>query len=637
MKTQGSQRVTTVVLAMICLLATGSSYAVAPDGRTNQDPARDLDLVTWFDANTLLMFVNNVGSFAHDDGAYLYRLDGLYFPRPLDLADILGARTAIYAAGLWVGAEVDGEVRVAIAEYSQEYVPGTMLGGMPQPDNSSFRVYKINEGDTPGTNDDYRDWPFDDGAPATVDELGNRVPLILGKQALWTVFNDADPLAHWNDAGGTSPLGIEVQLYAHGTDISCELSQAVFMHYKIINKGSVTLENTYISLWVDPDLGAASDDLVGCDTLLSLGYCYNDGPDAVYGANPPAVGIKLLQGPIVPSPGDSAWVHSKNEWIPDHRNLPMTAFAKYINGTDPDTYWESYNYMRGLEPDGSPIVNPVTGTVTPYMVSGDPVSGSGWIDESSADRRFMLSCGPLTMAPSDTQEVVVAVLIGAGEAELSPFYAAVCEPAIQTSAISEIKRVASVIQDEFMGFGAPPVATDDSYGARGDATLYVIAPGVLANDSDSGGSPLSAILESDVSHGSLELNADGSFLYSPNDPSFSGEDQFTYYANDGTANSNTTATVHLFVRPGAPIAPGDFDEDGFITSTDLSAEIDALFRNGPDPTDGGCTLASRGDFDCDGFNTAHDLTTLIDYIFAGGEGPCDPCDLQSSLQGTTSE
>jgi uncharacterized delta-60 repeat protein len=171
----------------------------------------------------------------------------------------------------------------------------------------------------------------------------------------------------------------------------------------------------------------------------------------------------------------------------------------------------------------------------------------------------------------------------------------------------------------------PPIANDDSYGARGDATLYVVAPGVLANDSDPDGSPLTAILESDVSHGSLELNADGSFLYTPSDPSFSGEDQFAYYANDGTANSPTPATVHLFVKPGAPVAPGDFDEDGFITSTDLAAEIDALFRNGPDPTDGGCTLAPRGDIDCDGFNTAHDLAKLIDHLFAGSEGPCDPC------------
>jgi hypothetical protein len=614
----------TVLVAMISLLATGSTYAVAPDEQTAQESARDLDLISRFDANTLEMFITNVGSFANDAGAILGRYDGLYFPRPDPSEVYFSERTAFYAAGLWVGAEVNGDLRVTVAEYRPEYVPGTMLGGIPQPDNPAFRVYRINEGDTPGTNDDYAEWPFADGAPGMIDDLGNRVPLLLGKQALWTVFNDADPLAHTAHPGGTSPLGIEVQLYAHGSDVSCELSQTVFMHYKIINKESNALDDAYIAFWADPDLGSAIDDLVGSDTMLSLGYCYNDGPDTEYGAAPPAVGIKLLQGPIVPSPGDSAWVFSKGGWISNYRNLPMTAFAKYINGTDPGSHLESYNYMRGLEPDGNPIVNPVTGTVTTYMVSGDPASGTGWIDELSGDRRFMLSCGPLTMAPSDTQEVVIAVMIGAGEAEDSPHYATVCQPGIPESAVSELKRVASVIQDEFMGYESPPVAVNDSYGARAGVTLYVVAPGVLVNDGDPGTDPLTAVLDSDVSHGGLQLNADGSFLYTP-DGGFTGTDQFTYVTHAGQSSSATAATVSLYVRDLDPVAPGDYDEDGMLTSLDLAAMIRAVLANGPDPTDGGCRTWPRGDFDCDSFSTAVDLALLIDHLFAGGAGPCDPC------------
>jgi hypothetical protein len=35
-------------------------------------------------------------------------------------------------------------------------------------------------------------------------------------------------------------------------------------------------------VWDDSDLGAASDDLVGSDTVLSGGYTYNAGPDPQY-------------------------------------------------------------------------------------------------------------------------------------------------------------------------------------------------------------------------------------------------------------------------------------------------------------------------------------------------------------------
>jgi hypothetical protein len=169
------------------------------------------------------------------------------------------------------------------------------------------------------------------------------------------------------------------------------------------------------------------------------------------------------------------------------------------------------------------------------------------------------------------------------------------------------------------------VARDDFHGARGAATLYVVAPGVLVNDTDPDGYPLTAVLDNNVSHGTLELHPDGSFFYSPSDDNFSGTDQFTYFANNGALNSLSPATVILHVKPGVPIMQADFNEDGFITATDLASEIDALFSNGLDPTDGGCRPLPRGDFNCDGFSTALDLSGLIDHLFAGGAGPCDPC------------
>ncbi len=103
-----------------------------------------------------------------------------------------------------------------------------------------------------------------------------------------------------------------------------------------------------------------------------------------------------------------------------------------------------------------------------------------------------------------------------------------------------------------------PVAVDDDYGATEDVSLVIdAAGGVLANDRDIGGGVLKAVLESDVSNGVLNLNADGSFDYTPN-PNFNGEDTFTYRVNDGFFDSNL-GEVTLTVDPvnDAPVAVDD--------------------------------------------------------------------------------
>ena len=92
-----------------------------------------------------------------------------------------------------------------------------------------------------------------------------------------------------------------------------------------------------------------------------------------------------------------------------------------------------------------------------------------------------------------------------------------------------------------------PVAEDDSYNVNEGSSLDVnAAEGVLSNDTDADEDTLTAILVDDVQNGTLALNEDGSFSYEPN-PGFSGEDTFTYKANDGTADSQP-ATVAITVN-----------------------------------------------------------------------------------------
>jgi hypothetical protein len=204
---------------------------------------------------------------------------------------------------------------------------------------------------------------------------------------------------HTNRAGATQPLGVEVQLTAFAYSSPGPADRTIFLRYKIINKGGNTLQNFYVGMWSDPDLGGATDDLVGCDPGRSLGYVYNStNADALYGSTPPALGIDVLQGPT----GDGG------------APIPMTAFSKYFNGTDPDNFAKTYNSLRGLNSNGTQITDPVTLLPTTFEVSGDPIAGTGWIDTLPSDRRMLVSSGPLTFLPGQTQELTYAIVVGQG-------------------------------------------------------------------------------------------------------------------------------------------------------------------------------------------------------------------------------
>ncbi len=73
------------------------------------------------------------------------------------------------------------------------------------------------------------------------------------------------------------------------------------------------------------------------------------------------------------------------------------------------------------------------------------------------------------------------------------------------------------------------------------------APGVLGNDDDPDNDPLTASLVTTSSHGTVNLQADGGFTYTP-DAGYSGSDSFTYRVYDGQAYSGPT-TVQLTITP----------------------------------------------------------------------------------------
>jgi len=125
----------------------------------------------------------------------------------------------------------------------------------------------------------------------------------------------------------------------------------------------------------------------------------------------------------------------------------------------------------------------------------------------------------------------------------------------------------------------PPAATNDTYSTKSNATLNQTAPGVLSNDTDPQGATLTALRVSGPVHGTLTLNANGSFIYTPME-NYVGSDSFTYMANDGTANSNV-ATVIVLVQSQPPVAVNDTYRTN--SNTVLSQAAPGVQSNDADP------------------------------------------------------
>lgn len=183
---------------------------------------------------------------------------------------------------------------------------------------------------------------------------------------------------------------------------------ALYVKYDLFNKGGRDIQGMYLSIWGDPDIGDYRDDLIACDTVRQIYYAYNStNSDSIFGVRCPAVGFTVLQGPTVPAPGQVAVSFGKV--IPNRRNMNVTTFNRFVNGTDPNDFNETYNYMCGLNSDGSPSANG-----TKYMVPGDPIALIGDLDFAPSDRRMMGSIGPIHMAPGDSQQVIIKWGVGQG-------------------------------------------------------------------------------------------------------------------------------------------------------------------------------------------------------------------------------
>jgi hypothetical protein len=398
------------------------------------------------DINHDLVWVYNDGELFYDR---TNKNAGFVFPRGT-------MKTIINSSGFWIaGSDMDGNKRMSVIQSNQtEYQPGQINGIFntstndfsvaTNPLNQEYKIYKIVRSDSlessKGEYDSWNSWPIQQGAP-WIDKDNDGIynprkgdrPEFYGDQQLYWVFNDLNYSGHINTSTGL-PMGVEIHVLMWGYNQEGALGSTVFCRYQIINKSDTSYNNTYVSLYVDPDIGYPKDDFPGCDSSLNLCYAYNGNSIDIasngYASQPPAVGVDLLQGPAIFTGDflDSAKVNKM--WKHKYKNLRLNSFSYFGTQTnidrepplaDPRYNTIAYDYMSGRRGwYDAAYLNPFTQIPSKFPLSGNPVSNIGWLPNNNRPAlrpqniKFLASTGPFTFAPSDTQEIFCAYIIAQG-------------------------------------------------------------------------------------------------------------------------------------------------------------------------------------------------------------------------------
>ena len=358
---------------------------------------------------------------------------------------------------------------VSSASLVEDYLPGLVGSSPTDPKN---KIYVVDKNDAPFSQS-WLDWKdatdylfagfYDGDGDAVynpVDKNGNGQwdldedkPDLLGDRTAWCVYNDGVP-ASQRRFTDVSPLGIEIRqtVFAYDSLNSTypELKNTIFIRYQIKNTGLVAnvLDSVIFSLWSDHDIGFASDDLIGSDTLISSVFGFNDGDDLEFGINPPSLFLTYFQLPPtyipnetfidingnglfddgIDTPLDTAYYYRGpvlgiKEFL-GAKNIEMATASGYMNSDpitgDAQNKSELRNYLSGKLKSGE-VLNPCNWVYTSifgnvncsvinpyYWVSGDPTIPYGWLWTTTGDMRMMGNSAKFKLVMNESVEIIVA-------------------------------------------------------------------------------------------------------------------------------------------------------------------------------------------------------------------------------------
>ena len=366
---------------------------------------------------TIGMFPRPAG-WEYWDGQHAYNYGG-WDPMPLGWSGEYPAGSRqfyIFSAGLWVGGlypvifdedTVEWEPRVATTAYWSD------LGAMSVPEMKDggemgslydwglyFSTQRIptgfgfpNEGShlfaPPGTDkpDWQVFWPFADSASINPRRRAAGFPHLLldpakgdkvSMEDTYAVFGDWLPEEEaqfiWIRGYDVAGLGVRIEQRSYTWNFAYN-NAYLYFNYKITNMNDFRLDSVYLGFFIDGDVGAYDDDLIGFDRALNLGYTYDsDATEEGWITAAGGVGAVLLDTP---------------------HDLGLTGFTTWLSG-DPidDEAQDERKYRRGLQD-------------TRFMTFDEP-----------KDVRQLSNTGPFTLEPGEEVEITIAVVAGVTIADL---------------------------------------------------------------------------------------------------------------------------------------------------------------------------------------------------------------------------
>jgi hypothetical protein len=493
-----------ILLLLIVINSGAVSYAQKKPNNRNNAQVLSAALYT-------MMNINNISTYFYNNGLSDVSPNqdaGFVYPKGT-------AKTVFYSSGLLWGGTVSGGWSVGGAAYKSGLVPGAIKSdGTPEDQTGEGgRIYRVrsdykvftsseemvtlyasemkNEGKTADEiyaayDKDWKEWPAQKGAPyidVDADGIYNPDIDIPGMteepaQTIWFVANDLNSDAVKN-LYGCLPMQVELQSTYWAFKTTGALNNTIFRKYRLINKSANRIDSMYLCMFADPDVGGAFDDFVGIDTNLSLGFAYNaSASDEVYQSTPPAAGFDFFQGPRIPGSAFTDSTVFNGRYSKGWKGLGATAFFMFTRNADAN--WSepvqgSYasgalklkNLFQGkLSSDGVLYTDPNTSQKTKFPLSGDPVSGSGWVDgqmHPKNDRVFGIVSGSFTMNPGDTQEIVVGQMAAGAASGVN-----------NKAAVSVLKfndKAAQNVHDVFSCIPSAPVLTSETQAAPNTITF----------------------------------------------------------------------------------------------------------------------------------------------------------------------
>ena len=210
--------------------------------------------------------------------------------------------------------------------------------------------------------------------------------------------------------------------------------------------------------------------------------------------------------------------------------------------------------------------DPDAGQTLSYSISGGADAGKFTIGSATGALSFITAPNfevPTDAGGNNVYDVIVQASDGHGGTDTQAI-------AVTVTDIIEVVSVA-------------PVAHNDIYLATQNAPLSVTTTaGVLSNDTDPNGLPLSSTLLDNPTHGTLVFNQDGSFLYTPQ-PGFTGTDAFSYTAGDASgvhASNNSDVGIATIIVGEPALSVVDIQNDHLaIMRTSLSLDQASALLN----------------------------------------------------------